>query len=178
MPVGASCAAISTRGKCLSPTPDAILKTGAKTFADVPMLYTDGLSSEQLGDAHFHTYTLARMSSLWESLSLSKFSCRFQLLYGLLLERRSLYHRIRLLRLRNHISRPRMGQEFQQDTSGHLRLNRRTQARTKDMQRIRERHPWLSLEDWNLFLVGWGAGWESGRLADIPENSEPPHNVP
>jgi hypothetical protein len=149
-----------------------------KKVSYAPMQYTDGLSSERLGDVHFHTYTLGRTSSLWESLSLSTFPYRFQLLYGLLLECRSLYHRIRLLRLRNHISQPRMGRELQRDTFGYLRLNRRTQAHTTDMQRIRERHPWLSPEDWNLFLIGWDAGWESGRHGDIPENSEPLHGVP
>jgi hypothetical protein len=152
--------------------------TVARKVADVPMRCMDGLSSERLGDAHFHTYTLARTSSLWESLSLSTFPYRFQLLYGLLLECRSLYHHIRLLRLRNHISQPRMGREFQRDAFGHLMLNTRTQAHTMDMQRIRERHPWLSPEDWNLLLIGWDAGWESGTRADIPENSELPHNVP
>jgi len=142
------------------------------------MRCTDDLSSERLGDARFHTYTLGRTSSLWESLSLSTFPYRFQLLYGLLLEFRSLYHRIRLLKLRNHISQPQMGPEFQRDTSGHLIPNRRKQAHTTDMQQIRERHPWLSPEDWNLFLIGWGAGWESSKREDIPRSSEPPHNFP
>ena len=149
------------------------MKTSAKIVGYGSTRCTGDLSSERLGDARFHTYTLARTSSLWESLFLSTFAYRFRLLYGLLLECRSLYHRIRLLRLRNGICQPRMGREFQRDTSGHLILNKRTQAHTRDMQLIRERYPWLSPEGWNLFLIGWDAGWESGKRGGIPESSVP-----
>jgi hypothetical protein len=133
------------------------------------MPHADSLSSERLGDAHFHKYSLEKTSSLWDALSLSMFPYRFRLLYRLLVEFRSFYHRIRLLRLRNCISQPRMGREFLLDASGHLVLNTRTQAHTLDMQRIRERHPWLSPEDWNLFLIGWDAGWESSVRVGSPK---------
>src|ERR1700674_4647940 len=69
-------------------------------------------------------------------------------------------HRIRLLRLRNAICLPRMGREFRRDISRHLIVNKRTQAHTR-VQRIRERYPWLSPEDWNLLLNKWDSGWES-----------------
>jgi hypothetical protein len=143
-----------------------------------PMLDADILSSERLGDAHFHKYTLAKTSSLWGALSLSRFPYRFRLSYGLLVECRSLYHRIRLLRLRNCISQSRMGPAFRLDACGRLIMNRRTQAHTRDMQQIRERHSWLSPEDWNLFLIGWDAGWESGTREGIPENSAQSHGAP
>jgi hypothetical protein len=154
------------------------LSTTKAATSAASMPHADNLSSERLGDAHFHKYTLEKTSSLWGALSLSRFPYRFRLLYGLLVECRSLYHRIRLLRLRNGRSQPRMGREFLLDASGHLVLNKRTQAHTQDMQQIRARHPWLSPEDWNLFLIGWDAGWESGMRVGIPENSEQPHSVP
>jgi hypothetical protein len=136
------------------------------------------LSNERLGDAHFHRYKLSKTSSLWERLSVSTVPYRLQLLYGLLLELRSLYHRIRLLVLRKGMSLPQMGRVFQLDDDGCLVPNSRTQAHTMDMQQLRERHPWLSPEDWNLFLIGWDAGWESSKRSGIPESSALPHKVP
>jgi hypothetical protein len=131
--------------------------------ADVrPAMRCEGNPSNgQSTDPHFRTYNPGRISSLWAWLSASSFPYRFRLLYGLLLELRSLFHRIQLLRRRGHSSQPRMGRVWTLVSSGQLVPNAETQSRTLDMQQIRDRYPWLSPEDWNLFLIGWDAGWES-----------------
>jgi len=112
--------------------------------------------------------------NLWERLSLSTLPYRCQLLYGLLLETRSFYHRIRLLKRQGGICQPRMGPALEKATSGCLEPNRRTQARIQDMQQWAESRPWGSPSDWQLFLVGWDAGSEYSEReghADIPEHN-------
>jgi hypothetical protein len=102
----------------------------------------------------------SQISSLWERLSLSTFPYRFQLSYALLLECRSFYHRIRLLRKQSDTVELRMGPVWDKDSSGRLTESKRTLVRTSDTQQLLSSRPWLSPEDVSLFLAGWDAGWE------------------
>lgn len=110
----------------------------------------------------------------WGRFSLSKLPYRFPVLYGLLLEFRSLHGRIQLLKQRGDICQPQMGFVWEKSALGHLTPNRRTQARTRDTQQTLSLYPWMSPEDWNLFLIGWDMGSEysvrEGR-ADTPKHN-------
>ncbi|HTC47094.1 MAG TPA: hypothetical protein VK722_07210 [Candidatus Aquilonibacter sp.] len=110
-------------------------------------------------------------SSLWEQLSLSKFPYRWKLLYGLLLEIRSFYHRILLLQKRGCIRQLEMGLVYEKANDGSLTLNKQTRARTQDMQRLLASLPWLSPEDGYLMLLGWNAGSESREQRGIAEKT-------
>lgn len=125
-------------------------------------------------DANFHTCKSNQNSNLWVRLSASTLPYRCQLLYGLLLETRSFYHRIRLLRKQGGICQPRMGPALEKAASGLLVQNKRTQARIQDMQQLVELQPWSSPSDWYLFSIGWDAGSEYSEHedpADIPERN-------
>jgi hypothetical protein len=117
-------------------------------------------------DAHSDTNTLKRRSNLWAKLSASKFPYRFRVLYGWILECRSFYHRIRLAAKRGDVCQPQMGHRWETSALGHLIPNRRTQARIQDMQQALSLHPWMSPEDWHIFLIGWDAGSEYSAHSD------------
>ena len=116
-----------------------------------------------------------KTSNFWEEISASKFPHHFPKLYGLMLELRSLHGRIQLLWKRGDVYHARMGHVWEKDGLGHLLPNRRTQARIQDMQRAISLYPWLSPEDWNLFLLGWDAGSECNERADHDDIQE--HSV-
>jgi hypothetical protein len=52
---------------------------------------------------------------------------------------------------------------------GHLIQNKRIQARIQDMQQVLSLYPWLSPEDWNLFLLGWDAGSKYGARESLAD---------
>jgi hypothetical protein len=125
-------------------------------------------------DGQSDTSSQGHIANLLEGLSASRFSFRFPRLYGLILEYRSFYHRIRYLRKRADIRQPQMGPLWETSEFGHLIPNRRTRARIQDMQQALSLQPWLSPEDWQLFLEGWDAGSEYSAHsdpADIPKRS-------
>lgn len=130
--------------------------------------------SAQREDGRNRTEHQAGTSNLWERLCASSFPYRYRLLYGLLLESRSFYHRIRLLRQRGDILQPQMGHVWEKAETGHLILHRRTQVRTQDMQELLSCHPWLFPEGWNLFLTGWDAGAEFGASLGREQRSALP----
>jgi hypothetical protein len=115
-----------------------------------------------------------RIANFLEGFSAAKFPFRFPRLYGLTLEIRSFRYRIQRLWKRGDILQPQMGHVWETSALGHLIPNRRTQARIEDMQQVLSSHPWLSPEDWHVFLMGWDAGSEYGAHsdpADIPEHN-------
>jgi hypothetical protein len=113
-----------------------------------------------LEDGLYGTRILKKTATVWGRLSASKFPHRFGALYGLILEFRSFYHRIRRLRKRGDICQPQMGPIWEIKEQGLLTPNRRTQARIQDMRQLLSSQPSLSPEDWEIFLRGWDAGWE------------------
>jgi hypothetical protein len=122
-------------------------------------------------DAQPHIARSLQNSSFWERLSVSKFPYRHPVLYGSLLELRSFAHRIRSLVKRGDIRPVEIGFVFQQSPfQQHLVRNRRTQARTTDIQKLLSDCPWLSGEDCYLFLQGWIAGEEWHRSLGTAES--------
>jgi hypothetical protein len=120
----------------------------------------DHLPSGELEGGPYRTRNGNQTPNLWARLSVSKFPYRFPLSYALFLELCSFYHRIRLLSKRGDVRQPQMGLVWETSGLGHLIPNRRTQTRIRDMQRLLSSKPWLSPEDWRLFLIGWDAGSE------------------
>lgn len=118
------------------------------------------LPNPSLDGGRSHISKPGRTAIAWERLSASKFPYRCRLLYGLLLELRSFYHRIRRLRKRGDILQPQMGPVWKKAPLGHLMPSERTRARILDTQQLLASQPWLSPEDWQLFLLGWDAGRE------------------
>lgn len=113
-----------------------------------------------------------KTSSLLERLSVSKFPLRCPRLYGLLFELRSFAHRIRSLWKRGHTRPIQIGLAFQLDAQQFLVRNKRTQARSTDIQKLHADSPWLSLEDCHLFLRGWDAGEEWHRSLGTATSGE------
>jgi hypothetical protein len=113
-----------------------------------------------------------KTANFWERLSASKFPYRFPKLYGLVLEYRSLCGRILLLGKRGDVCQPRMGPIWETSELGHLTPNMRTQVRIRDMQQTLSLYPWMSPEDWNLFLLGWDAGSEYSARAGRSDTQE------
>jgi hypothetical protein len=81
------------------------------------------------------------------------------------LESHSLGRRISLLR--SMISgRPvlEIGAALELGPTQHLVPNRRTSARSRDIQLLRQTYPWATVADLHLFLLGWNKGEEfAGR---------------
>jgi hypothetical protein len=138
-----------------SVTPEEI-----KTVSHVAPMPDACLPNSLLDGDRSRTSKSGRIAIAWERLSASKFPYRCQLLYGLLLELRSLHHRIRRLWKRGDILQPQMGPVWEKTTPGHLIPSERTRARIRDTQQLLVCQPWLSPEDWQLFLLGWDAGSE------------------
>jgi hypothetical protein len=72
-----------------------------------------------------HRVPSQKTASLLERLSVSKFPWRYPVLYGLIFELRTFYHRIRLLWIRGHIRPLEIGLTFQEASPGYLVRNRR-----------------------------------------------------
>jgi hypothetical protein len=111
------------------------------------------------------------IASLLDRLSTSKFLFRYPVLRGSLLELRSCYHRIRLLRKRGHSRQPEIGFLYQEShVPGYLVLNTQTQARTRGIQKMLDEFPWATVEDFCLFLRGWRAAEEYGASLGTQES--------
>jgi hypothetical protein len=122
---------------------------------------------------HSRTAPSRKTPSLLERLSLSKFPWRHPVLYGSLLELRSLVGRIQCLRRQGDIRPIEIGLVYQQTSAGsHLVRNRRSQARSRGIQQLLAACPWASNEDGRLFLAGWDAAEEWREILDSAENSE------
>jgi hypothetical protein len=132
----------------------------------------DHLPSGELKGDLYHTHTGNQTPNLWVRRFVSKFPYRFPLSYALLLELRSFYHRTRLLSKRGDVRQPQMGLAWETSALGHLIPNIRTQTRIRDMQRLLSSQPWLSPEDWHLFLIGWDAGSEYSEREDRADTQE------
>lgn len=119
-----------------------------------------------------HSGQSQRISSFWERLPHSTFPYRHPVLHGLLLELRSFYHRIQLVWQRGGTRALQIGSVFQSlDGEPYLALNRRTQARSQDIQQLLSDFPWVSSEDCHLFLAGWEAGQEYSESSDTAESN-------
>ena len=110
-------------------------------------------------------------ASLLERLSVSKFPRRHPILYGLAFEFRTFYHRIQLLGRRGCTRPLEIGPVFEEASPGCLVHNKRTQARSRDIQKLLADSPYLSFEDCHLFLLGWDAG-EEWRTTSAPCTEE------
>jgi hypothetical protein len=120
-----------------------------------------------------HTAPSPKTASLLQRLSVSSFPFRHPLLYGSLLELRSLIGRIRCLWKQGDIRPIEIGLVYQQESAGsHLVRNRRSQARSRGIQQLLVACPWASSEDGRLFLAGWDAAEEWHKSLDSAENSE------
>jgi hypothetical protein len=128
-------------------------------------------SSLPINDGLIHREHLAKTSILWERLSTSRFPYRHTRLYALLLELRSSYHRILLVWKRGDIREIQTGLVWEKISPECLTLNRRTLGRKTDMQLLLSSLPWLSPEDWHLFLLGWDGGWECRANTSMELNS-------
>lgn len=130
--------------------------------------------------APLHSRRSLRNASLWEKLSASKFPFRHPVLHGSLFELRSFFHRILLLWRRGGTRSIEIGSVYQQQgAQQHLVRNKRTQARSRDIQKLLSDFPWLSGEDCHLFLMGWSAGseWRSDSDSCTAEsNGETPQD--
>jgi hypothetical protein len=104
-----------------------------------------------------------KVPNLWERLSRSKFPYRLPRFYGLILELRSSFHRIRLVWQRGEVRPLQMGPVWERVSPALLIANKRTRARTQGIQQLLSSLPWLSPEDGYLFLLGWDAGLEFGE---------------
>lgn len=89
---------------------------------------------------------------------------RFPLLYGFLLELRSLLWRIsRLLRTKLYRRSLDIGQAFEKTQDGSYRESARTRACSMDMRNLYATYPGLTILDAEIFLAGWRLGWEWGH---------------
>lgn len=94
--------------------------------------------------------------------------CWARLVCGLRQEVRSFLGRTRTL-----LGRKRwlvlLGPALERGSTGHLRSNRDTDARSQSIQQLIARHPWASTIDVEIFLWGFDMGEESARhTVDIP----------
>ena len=108
-----------------------------------------------------------RIASFLDQFSASGFPGAFPRLHGLSSELYSFRHRIRLVWQRGG-SRPlQMGPLYGfASRPEEMAANTRTQARIRDIERLKLECPWASCEDGHLFLLGWDAGWESSGVLD------------
>lgn len=122
---------------------------------------------------HAHTKLFLKNASLLERLSVSKFPYRHPVLYGSLLELRSFLHRIQSLRKQGDIRPAEIGLVYQQSpVRGYLVRNMRSQARTQGIRKLLCDSPWLTTEDYRLFLAGWESAEEWRARVGSAENSE------
>ncbi len=134
--------------------------------------YVEGRSIAPITDGQPRIANQARISIRWERLSVSSFPYRHPILYALLLELRSSYHRIRLAWQRGGTREIQMGPTWQRLLSGHLIPNKQTQGRIEDMRRWLSSREWSSPEEWDVFLKGWDAGWVFRDRLDTEASSE------
>jgi hypothetical protein len=120
-----------------------------------------------------------KMSNLLERFSVSKLPFRRPVLYGLFLELRSFLHRIQALTKRGGTRPLEIGSVYQRLNAGPFPvLNKRTQARSRDIQKLLSDFPWLSSEDCHLFLTGWDSGREYSEVLGTARSSENKQDSP
>ncbi len=86
---------------------------------------------------------------------------RLPLLYGCVLELRSLVWRIvRLRRTQLYRKSVDIGPAFERTPRGSFQECIRTRACSVDMRNLYATHPGLTILDAELFLAGWKLGWE------------------
>ncbi len=86
---------------------------------------------------------------------------RFALLYGFLLELRSLLWRIaRLQQTKLYRKSLDIGPAFEKTPDGLFQEPARTRACSADMRNLYATRPGLTILDADLFLAGWKLGWE------------------
>lgn len=89
---------------------------------------------------------------------------RFALVYGFLLELRSLFWRtVRLQRTKLYRKSLDIGPAFEKTPAGLFRESARTRACSADMRNLYATWPGLTILDADLFLAGWKLGWEWGH---------------
>ncbi len=112
-----------------------------------------------------HIAQSQRNARVWEWFLASKFPYRHPVLYGSLLELRNCLHRIQSLRKRGDILPAQIGPVYQQSQlPGCLVQNKRSQGRILGIQKLLSDSPWLTTEDFRLFLAGWDTAeeWRDG----------------
>jgi hypothetical protein len=98
------------------------------------------------------------------------------LVHGLLLECRTLCHRILLLYRRGYIGHVYTGWVFLKTPDQGLIANKTEQGRIQGIEKLLEYQPWASPEDRRLFLFAWEMGRRWGvvhghRLGEEPIDS-------
>jgi hypothetical protein len=89
---------------------------------------------------------------------------RFALLYGCLLELRSLAWRmVRLHRTKLYRKSLDIGPAFARTPDGSYQACVRTRACSADIRNLYATYPGLTILDAELFLAGWERGWEWGN---------------
>jgi len=83
-----------------------------------------------------------------------------QLIYAIRYEFGSLVGRIKFLLSKTYFGVD-PGPYHSEGPDGHLFCNQRTQIRTADIIALKNRHPWASSMDGQIFLEGWEAGENS-----------------
>src|SRR5258708_24193402 len=104
-------------------------------------------------------------ANLWERFSASRIPYRYPVMYESICLLRSCGHRIRSLWRRGYILRAETGPVYQQSSPlGYLERNERTQARSQGIQKLLSESPWLTTEDFRIFLAGWDMAeeWDGG----------------
>jgi hypothetical protein len=102
-----------------------------------------------------------KSANLWERLSESRIPYRYPVLYGSFLELRNCFHRIRSLQKQGNIRPAEIGSVYQQSpVPGYLERNKRSQGRSLGIQKLLSDSPWLTTEDFRLFLAGWDMAQE------------------
>lgn len=99
---------------------------------------------------------------------------RMPLVYGFLVELRSLLNRMVLRSKRRYdLYGLDLGPAHQGSADGHLELNTQTHACTQDIESFVEAHPWATIVDVEMYRDAWvrGAAW-AGRNSCRPESRE------
>jgi hypothetical protein len=136
-------------------------------MASQPVLPNEVLIRRGGACAPQHKARSPKRTSLLERLLVSKFRYRYPVLYGLFFELRSFLHSIQPVRKQGGTRSLEIGSVFQQqDAQPYLVRNMRTQARTRDIQKLLSDCPSLSAEDCHLFLRGLDAGQEYSESFD------------
>lgn len=106
---------------------------------------------------------IRQIANFLDQFSADRLGHSFPRLHGLFSELCSFRHRIRLVWQRGGNRPLQMGWLHRVDPqSGKVVENTRTQARTRDIGRLKDECPWMSCEDAYLFLLGWDFGWDLG----------------
>jgi hypothetical protein len=104
---------------------------------------------------------------------LREYLCWFPLVYGFLLEFRSLLHRMALRRERRYdLYGLDVGPCHQIGTDGRLRLNTRTRACNSDIESLAAGRPWATIIDLELYRDAWVKGAEWGDRSLYSYKSE------